>query len=104
MEKNKIYDNSTYSLKLFIAGNEPNSVKAKEIVQQICETYLRDKFNLDIIDVYEDYKAALDHKIMVVPALIVHSTQIKTTIVGSLNNPENLVKKLGLTFKHSSDE
>ena len=104
MKEDKIQDNSTYNLKLFVAGNEPNSVNAKEIVGAVCETYLKDNFSLEVIDVYKNYQTALDHKVIVVPTLMVHSSQIKTTIVGSLNNTENLAKKLGLSLNINSHE
>lgn len=104
MKEEKIQDNYTYRLKLFVAGNEPNSVHAKGVIEAVCETYIKNNFSLEVIDVYENYQTALDNKIMVVPTLMVHSSQIKTTIVGSLNNTKNLAIKLGLSLNINSHE
>ncbi len=92
-------NNSTYHIKLFIAGNEPNSSLAKSIVEDVCETYLKNNSVLELIDVYKNYQEALDNKIMAVPTLIVQSSQLNIKIVGSLNTTENLVKAIGLSPK-----
>ena len=94
--KDKIINNTTYQLKLFVAGNEPNSALAKKIVNEVCSSYPKSNFDIEIIDVYNNYQKAIDNRIMVVPTLLVHTSQSEFKIVGSLNTNENLVNALGL--------
>ena len=41
-----------YVLQLFVAGILPNSIRAIENVNNICEKYLHGKYELEIIDIY----------------------------------------------------
>jgi len=97
-------ENTVYKFKLFVAGSEPNSLLAKNVVKEVCETWLKNNSSLEIIDVYENYQQAIDNKILVVPTLCVDSMQGSYRIVGSLNTKINLTKSLGLSFKDHDDE
>ena len=97
-------ENSVYKFKLFIAGNEPNSLLAKKVGKNVCETWLKGNSSLEIIDVFENYQQAIDNKILVVPTLFVESLQGNYRIVGSLNTSINLTKSLGISFKDHDDE
>lgn len=88
--KEDISDTQFYRLKLFVAGDEPNSVKAKSVISRLCEEHLKDRYEIQIIDVFVDYQAAIKHGVVVVPTLIVESPPPTRTIVGSLND-ENMV-------------
>ncbi len=85
-----------YCFKLFVAGKDPNSQKASEVLKSFCQTYITDQYKLEIIDVYENYQTAIENKITAVPTLIVQSSNINTTIIGSLDSPESLAKTLSL--------
>lgn len=85
-----------YRLRLFVAGTEPNSVQARAVLTRLCETYLRDRYALEIVDVYENYQAAIEHQVVVVPTLIVESPAPVRTIVGSLSDKAKLLAALGL--------
>lgn len=90
-------DTPFYRLRLFIAGEEPNSARAKAILKRLCETYLRDRCEMHIVDVYQDYQAAIDHQIVIVPCLIVEAPPPARTIVGSLNDEASVLAALSLT-------
>lgn len=83
-------------LRLFIAGNESNSRRAKENLDRVCETHLQGNFDLKIIDVFKDYQIALKDKIFITPALIVESEQTSTTIFGNLNDTKKLLEALAI--------
>ncbi len=86
-----------YRLRLFVAGEEPNSARAKAILKRLCETYLRDRCEMHIVDVYQDYQAAIDYQIVIIPYLMVESPPPARTIVGSLNDEASVLAALGLT-------
>jgi len=85
-----------YHLRLFIAGEEPNSMKAVRAVKELCATRLKGKCRLEIVDVLEDYQSALDNNIFFAPTLVIFSPKPQTKIVGSLNDPGKLLEALGL--------
>jgi len=107
MKKEKILDKPVspkhYHFKLFVAGDEINSRKARETLHGICTKYLPGQHKIEIIDVLKDYKAALTNEIFFAPTLVILSPPIQTKIVGSLNDPQKILDVLGLP-KTKEDE
>lgn len=93
----RLFDSSHYHLRLFIAGDEPNSRQSKETLHRLCETYLKGYYTLEIVDVLEDYRAALENKILVAPTLIITAPPPPITIIGSLSDVRQVLHALGLT-------
>ncbi len=85
-----------YRFRLFVAGNEPNSVRAKEALSQWCEVHLPGRHETRIVDVYENSQAAIEQNVILVPALVVEAPSPARTIVGSLGEGNRLSAMLGL--------
>ena len=90
---------SMYRFRLFVAGDEPNSVRAKAVLSRLCDRHLRGRCEIQIVDVFEDYQAVIDYGISVVPALIVEAPPPARTIVGSLSDEDKVLAALGLHGK-----
>ncbi len=75
-----------YYFLLYIAGNEPNSQNALQILKKVGEKYLQGKYILEVVDVFKDYEAALKNNIFFAPTLVIKSPPPETKVVGSLNN------------------
>ncbi len=88
-----------YRLRLFVAGDEPNSTKARTVLSRLCDERLRDRCEIHVVDVFKDYQAAIDHRVIVIPALIVEAPPPGKTIVGSLSDEGKLLAALGITEK-----
>jgi len=88
-----------YRFRLFVAGDEPNSQKARAVLARLCDTHLKDRYEMQIVDVFENYQAAIDHGVIVVPTLIVESPPPVKTIVGSLADEQKVLALLGLAEK-----
>lgn len=86
----------SYRFRLFVAGDEPNSLRARAALARLCDERLKDRCELMIVDVFEDYQAAIDHGVIVVPTLIVEAPPPAKTIVGSLDDEEKVLAALGL--------
>jgi circadian clock protein KaiB len=88
-------------LLLFVAGHEPNSLRARENLMKLCETELESSFGLEVVDVLEDHLTALRHNIMLVPALLVPEQPHRTVILGDLSDKERLLDVLGVPAKQA---
>jgi circadian clock protein KaiB len=84
-----------YRFRLFVADDEPNSLKAKAVIARLCDTRLKGRCEVRIVDVFEDYQAAIDNGVIVVPTLIVDAPPPAKTIVGSLADEEKVLALLG---------
>jgi circadian clock protein KaiB len=85
-----------YVLQLFVTGILPNSVRAIGNIKVICEKYLKDRYELEIIDIYQQPDVAIAEDIIAVPVLIKISPFPKVRLVGDLSNTEKVLKVLGL--------
>lgn len=89
-------ENKKYILRLFVAGDESNSKKAEENLIQLCETYIQGQYEVEIVDVLEDFQVALDNNVMLTPALIVVVPK-PIMILGNLSDKEKVLGALGLS-------
>ena len=83
-------------MRLYIANNAPNSVRAIANLQAICEEHLKDKFKLEIIDVLETPLRALADGILVTPSLTKVSPSPAAKIVGNLSDRNSVLHALGI--------
>lgn len=88
-----------YRFRLFVAGDEPNSFKARSVLTRLCDKHLKDRYEIRVVDVFEDYQTAMAHGVIVVPTLIVETPPPARTIVGSLADEEKVLALLGLAEK-----
>jgi circadian clock protein KaiB len=59
----------TYILKLYVAGNTPNSVRALKTLNQILEQEFQGVYALKVIDVLKNPQLAEEDKILATPTL-----------------------------------
>jgi len=84
-----------YQMRLFVAGNEPNSAIAQNNIEEICSAHLKGNFQLDVIDVFEDFTAAIQESILVTPALVIDKPK-QMTIFGNLQDKAKVLAALEL--------
>jgi circadian clock protein KaiB len=84
-------------MKLYIANNAPNSLRAVANLTAICNEYLVDNFKLEVIDVLEYPQRALADGILVTPSLAKLSPRPATKIVGNLSDKSSVMHALGIT-------
>ncbi len=85
-----------FRLRLFVAGDEPNSAKARSVLGRLCEHYLKGRYEIDVVDVLTDYQAALTDQVMAVPTLFVDAPVGRSVIVGSLSDEEKVLAAFGI--------
>lgn len=85
-----------FIFRLFVAGDEPHSKAAKENIRKLCEARIDEACEIEIVDVLESYKTALENNIFLTPALIKVSPAPSLTIFGNLSDTQALIDALGL--------
>lgn len=97
-------DKPLYRMRLFVAGNEPNSARARDVLARLCAAHLQGRCEIEVVDVFEDYQAAISHHIVAVPTLIVEAPPPRRVIVGSLADEGKVLAILGLPEKGAGHE
>jgi len=90
---------ATHRLRLFIVGNEPNSIKACQNLEQFCARHIAGRSEIVIIDVTEDFQAALDAGVLVAPTLIVDAPSPQKMLIGTLNDEAKMFEALGISVE-----
>ena len=85
-----------YILRLFVTGILPNSVRAIKNLNAICNQYLKGRYELEIIDIYQQPSLALTEDIIAVPVLIKKFPLPEERMIGDLSNIEKVLKELNL--------
>lgn len=91
------FDPSAGTVRLFIAGNAPNSRIALDNLSRLMTEAGIDRERLKIIDVMENPEAALDAGIFITPALLLGSGSSSVLVYGNLTHTRELDSILGLS-------
>ena len=88
-----------YVLRLLVTGATPNSSRAIANLKEICETYLKGKYELEIIDVYQQPLIAESEQIIALPLLIKKSPLPQKRLIGDMSDMEKVLRGLSLSAK-----
>jgi circadian clock protein KaiB len=90
---------SHYVLKLYVAGQSPKSVKAIANLKKICEENLHERYELEVIDLYQQPQLAQGEQIIAVPTLIKKLPPPLRRIIGDMSNTERVLVGLDVRKK-----
>lgn len=86
-------------LQLYVAGMTQKSMTAIENIKLLCDKYLRDSFELEIIDIYKNPEVTEKQQIVFSPSLVKLLPLPKKTLIGTFTDTEKVMKALGLSLK-----
>jgi len=84
------------ALRLYIVGGAPNSVQAIANLEAICHEYLKDGYQLEVVDILEHPQRAMADGVLVTPSLAKLSPLPVANVVGSLSDRTKVLLALGL--------
>lgn len=88
----------TLVLRLYIAGSTPRSMQAVKNLRALCEKYIQGRYDLDVIDIYQQPALAISAQIVVTPTLVKENPRPTRLLVGTLDNPAVVIQRLGLSI------
>jgi circadian clock protein KaiB len=86
----------TWILRLYVAGQTPNSVAAFANLKKICAEHLAGCYEIEVIDLMKNPQLAKDHQIVAIPTLIRKLPTPVKKIIGNLSNTERVLVGLDL--------
>jgi circadian clock protein KaiB len=92
-----------YVLHLFITGATPNSTRAVRNIKEICELHLKGRYELLIIDIYQQPGLAKQEQILAAPTLIKKMPPPVRRLIGDLSERERVLVALGISSLSDSD-
>jgi circadian clock protein KaiB len=94
----------TYVLKLYVAGNTPNSIRALKTLNDILEQDFQGVYALKVIDVLKNPQLAEEDKILATPTLAKVLPPPVRKIIGDLSDRERVLIGLDLLYEELSEE
>ena len=86
----------THVFRLFVAGNESNSLQARENLARLCEEHIKGRYTIDTVDVLKDAAFAYKNRVLVTPTLILVKPLPAVTVFGNLNDTRQVLAALRL--------
>jgi len=91
-----------YVLRLYITGMTPRSARAVKNLQAICDEYLDGRYDLEVIDIYQQPVLVKGEQIIAAPTLVKKLPLPMRRIIGDMSNRHRVL--LGLDLVPSADQ
>ena len=85
-----------FILRLYIAGQTPNSITAIINLKKLCEDKLKSKYRIEVVDLLEKPQLAKGDQIIAIPTLVRRLPPPVKKIIGNLSKTESVIVGLDL--------
>ena len=88
-----------YTLRLYVTGMTPRSQRAIENIKEIFETHLSGRYDLEVIDIYQQPERAKEAQIIAAPTLIKQLPLPVQKLIGDMSDKDRVLIGLGIQKK-----
>jgi circadian clock protein KaiB len=85
-----------WQLRLYVAGQTPKSLTAFANLKQICEDHLKDRYQIEVIDLLAQPQLSIGDDILAIPTLVRKLPKPVQRIVGDLSDTGRVLVGLDL--------
>lgn len=89
-----------WELRLYIAGQTPNSVLALKNITRYCMEHLKGKYTIEVIDLLKNPQLAEGDQIFAIPTLVRKVPEPLRKIIGDLSNENKVLVGLNIRPMH----
>jgi circadian clock protein KaiB len=89
-------DRVTHVLRLYVAGMTMKSTQAIANVRKLCEKYLAGRYELEVIDIYQQPQLAREEQIIATPTLIRKLPLPLRRLIGDMSDTAKFLVGIGL--------
>jgi circadian clock protein KaiB len=90
-----------YVLRLYIAGTTSKSARAVANIKDICEKNLQNRFDLEVIDIYQQPALAKGMQLIAAPTLVKQLPLPLRKFIGDMSNTDRIL--VGLDVKPANE-
>ena len=96
-----IRDRAKYVLRLYVTGMTPKSTQAIANVEKLCKEHLAGRYELKVIDIYQQPKLVQGEQIIATPTLIKKLPLPLRKLIGDMSDTERFLVGIDLKPKNS---
>ena len=85
-----------YRLRLFVSGTTPRSAQAIQNIRDICEQTMEGRYELEVIDIYQQPESMAPEQIVVTPTLIKKLPLPVRRVIGDLSDAQKVIVGLDI--------
>ena len=85
-----------YVLRLYVAGTTPKSIRAVASIKEICENSLKNRYDLEVIDIYQQPVLMKGEQIIAAPKLVKKLPLPLRKFIGDMSDTERILVGLDL--------
>lgn len=90
-------NDEAYVFRLYITGASPNSSRAVTNLKSIFKKHLPYKYELEIIDVYQQPSIAKTEDIIALPLLVKKRPLPERRLIGDMSDTQKVLQSIGVT-------
>jgi circadian clock protein KaiB len=90
-----------FVLRLYVTGTTARSTRAIANLRRLCEQHLPDRYELEVVDIYQQPELASREQLVAVPTLIKRLPLPLRRLVGDLSNRQRVLAGLDLSVNSS---
>ena len=88
-----------YVLRLYVAGTNSKSIRAVANIKEICESSLKNRYDLEVIDIYQQPVLVKGEQIIAAPTLVKKLPLPLRKFIGDMSDTERILVGLDLRPK-----
>ncbi len=92
-------DKEQHVLTLYVTGTTPRALRAIDNIRKICDTHLKGRYKLSVVDIYQQPALAKGEQIIATPTLLKKLPPPLRRIIGDLSDTERVLYGLDLKPK-----
>jgi circadian clock protein KaiB len=96
--------NDVYVLRLYVTGMTPRSARAVRNLQAICDEHLEGRYDLDVIDIYQQPVLTQGEQIIAAPTLIKKFPLPMRRLIGDMSDRERVLLGLDIVRRPCTKE
>ncbi len=85
-----------YVLRLYVSGSTLKSALAVKNIKRVCEQHLKNQYDLEVIDIYQQPNLAREEQIVAVPTLVKRLPHPLRRLVGDMSDLKKVLFGLDL--------
>jgi circadian clock protein KaiB len=89
-------------MRLYIAGETESSKNAVRNIRDICDEYLKDRCEIEVVDLRKHPELASKKQIFAIPTLVKELPLPVRKLIGDLHSTEKVLLGLDLSRKHGN--
>jgi circadian clock protein KaiB len=89
-----------YILRLYVAGTSAKSIRAVANINEICESSLKNRYDLEVIDIYQRPVLLKGEQIIAAPTLVKELPLPLRKFIGDMSDTQRILVGLDLRNKN----